>query len=65
MGAAAVEPKPAFSTTTASTTVGASMGAAAMYSEWSRLCSSSLAALYFSPAFTPTAWAVPVLPPLL
>jgi hypothetical protein len=41
-------PKPAFSTITASATVGASIGAAAMYSEWSRLCSSSLAALYFS-----------------
>ena len=49
-------------TITASATVGASMGATAMYSEWSRWCSSSALALYFT--FWPrlTAWAVPVLP---
>ena len=38
--------------------------AAAMYSAWSRLCSSTFAALYFSFARSPTACAVPVLPPL-
>jgi len=44
--------------------VGASTGAKAMYSEWSRLRSSALIWLYFSPAFSPIACAVPVLPPL-
>ena len=37
-----------FSNRGSSLLVGASSGAKAMYSEWSRLCSSSLAALYFS-----------------
>ena len=44
LGAAAAEPKPAFSTMTATTMLGASIGAAAMYREWSRLRSSSFLA---------------------
>jgi hypothetical protein len=44
MGAAATEPKPAFSTITARRR-GASAGAKAMYSEWSRWCSDRRAAL--------------------
>jgi pimeloyl-ACP methyl ester carboxylesterase len=56
-------PKPAFSTTTASAMVGASAGAKAMYSAWSRWCSSSLEALYLSFCPMVTACAVPVLPP--
>ena len=47
IGAAAAAPKPAFSTITATAMDGSGSGAAAMYSEWSRLCSSSFDASYF------------------
>ena len=51
-------------TITASATRGLSVGAKASYSEWSRRYSSTLDATYFSFWRSPTAWAVPVLPPL-
>ena len=62
MGPALAAPKPAFSTMSASAMRGSSAGAKAANSEWSRWCSSSALALYFT--FWPrlTACAVPVLP---
>ncbi len=62
MGAAAAAPKPAFSTITATAMRGFSAGAKAANSEWSRWCSSSSLALYFTFCPRLTACAVPVLP---
>ena len=65
IGAAAIEPKPPFSTSSASAIAGLSAGAKAMNSEWSRWRSSILDALYFSFCLMPMTCAVPVLPATL
>lgn len=62
IGAAPVEPKPPFSTSTATAMRGASAGANAMNHEWSRRRSGTVFSLYFSFWPTEKTCAVPVLP---
>jgi len=62
MGAAAVAPKPPFSTSTQMAMRGASAGAKAMNQAWSRNRSATVLALYLAFCATVNTCAVPVLP---
>ena len=62
IGAAALAPKPPFSTSTATAMRGASAGAKAMNQAWSRSRSATFFSTYFSFWPTVNTCAVPVLP---